>query len=102
MELISVKQNRDVDSDLEIASPNDEYPWGLSLHLETEIIDKLKAGELNSGDTVRIEAVAFVSQKTVSSRADDEGSPEHKNMNIQITDMALTPITRDLAEKLYG
>ena len=65
-----------------------DYPWGLEMSLENEIMKKLgmKASAFKIGETVMIAAKAKVIG--ISSNV-NIGSSESNNIRIQITDMAI-------------
>lgn len=69
----------------------DKYPWGLKLDLSTEIVDKLKAGELNVGDKIHVMAEAVVTSKSVNEEQGDKRKTR-KNVGIQIQKMGFKVI----------
>lgn len=65
------------------------YPWGLSLHLERDSLDKLGVKQLpNVGTEVYVMARAKVTSVNQSAR---EGETEHASVGLQLTDMQLAP-----------
>ncbi|HXF44855.1 MAG TPA: hypothetical protein VNK91_01935 [Burkholderiaceae bacterium] len=86
------------------SKPSDgpRYPYGLQLHLTTEVLDKLAlAGLPEVGATVMVHARATV--VSVSQREEQDGDKQ-KTCELQITDLALAPEPKDgdLARALYG
>lgn len=86
-------KERDTDLSEEEREP---WPWGLTLHLNDEVISKLdyEAGEV--GEEVHIVAKAFV--KRASSHKELGEKPE-ENMCLQITDMAVAKSETDDTER---
>ncbi len=77
----------------------DEFPFGLRLHLDDEAIKKLSLGTLEVGDKMSLFAEVKVTE--VSEREDEEGKRRH--VDLQITDMSLHDgKVDDVAETLYG
>lgn len=79
-----------------------EYPWGLTIRLEQEELDKLdNLTDKKAGDVCIINAKAIITR--VSSEDELDGEGKENSINLQITDMEVTPEnTTDNAEKLYG
>lgn len=75
-----------------------DFPWGLSVNLENESLDKLKIDSLPEvGSTVRIVAEARV--ESVSSRSDRESNgKKNRSVSLQITKMALSDAEEDADE----
>jgi hypothetical protein len=65
------------------------YPWGLTLNLEKESLDKLGLTELPKPDT-KMRLTAIVEVAGISADATTEG--ERRSIRLQITDMSLSPI----------
>ena len=64
-----------------------EYPWGLSINLENESLDKLGMEDLPKvGDIVKIVAEAKV--ESVSSRSDKD-TKNNRTVSLQIVKMAI-------------
>ena len=80
------------------------YPYGLNIHLNDEVMQKLGLESLPKvGTKMMIMAVAVV--ESVSER-DSQGGGKRQDMSIQITDMCLEPHKdkkgeKELAESLY-
>ena len=61
MALTSMKQSKSEREREFKPDPDDEnYPWGLRLHLDEQTMEKLDLGELTAGQEVAIAAVAVV------------------------------------------
>lgn len=77
----------------------EEFPFGLRLSLDDEMIKKLALGTLEVGDTMSLFAEVKVTE--VSEREDEEGKRRH--VDLQITDMSLHDgKVDDVAETFYG
>jgi len=78
------------------------YPYGLSIHLEDSVMQKLGLEKLPKTGT-QMMLMAIVEVKRVVDEDSDEGG-KRQSMSIQITDMALEPKKekKDLASALYG
>lgn len=81
-----------------VGSDGSHYPFGMSLHIEDELLKELEAGNLAVGDIVEIRAFAFVDSKSESTSADHS----HKSISIQLTTIELRREKGDRAEVLYG
>lgn len=85
------------------AQDADRYPYGLELHLDNDVLEKLNLGELPEvGSTMTL--MATVKVTTVSSRDEVDGD-KRNNVSLQITAMGLESDKADntkKAEKLYG
>ena len=100
--LVSMKRSPEEikkDDVAEVAPDKDQYPWGLEVRLENESLEKLKFAPTEIGGQVQITAIAIV--ETVS--ADLRENETRKNVTLQITDMALTPVqsTSEKADTLF-
>jgi len=76
------------------------YPYGLCLRLDNDSLEKLKLETPEVGDTVMVTARALVS--SVSSYETIVGGL-NRNLELQITDLAVTPgkADRDATDTLY-
>lgn len=94
--LTSVKRSKaDIKEETDVAYKPDEYPWGLRISLEDDLVSKLKASEFKAGDEVLVYAKATVKSKN-SHEDDDEGGKVETSLSLQITEMALeAPDTDD-------
>lgn len=75
------------------------YPWGTSLSLEDDMIEKLGVDALAAGDIVEVRGYAIVEYKNESSRADGDNS---KSMSLQFTELKVDRESPDRVETLYG
>ena len=81
-----------------------KYPWGLSICLNDDSLDKLGVKTLPAVGT----EVTIVAKATVSGTSEysTEGEGSRASMDLQITDMQIDGLDRDLfgraAEMLYG
>jgi hypothetical protein len=84
-----------------IASDAPMYPWGLSLNLDNETLEKLKVDELPEVGDERL-VIAKVKVTSVSSNESESGS--NKSVSLQITEMCLEDAGEKAAaeSKLYG
>ncbi len=86
------------------ASDAPKYPWGLSLCLNDDSLDKLGVKTLPAVGT----EVTIVAKATVSATRESatEGDGANSSMDLQITDMQIDGLDADLfgraAEMLYG
>lgn len=81
-----------------VGSDGSHYPFGMSLHIEDDLMEELAAGNLAVGDIVEVRAFAFVDSKSESSSADHS----HKSISLQLTTIKLDRKNDDRAEQLYG
>lgn len=81
------------------------YPYGLSVHLDEDAIEKLGLSELPKvGKTMKL--VALVDVTSVEERENTTGGKEthrHRSIGLQITDLALEAKAagKSTTEKLY-
>ena len=69
-----------------------DYPYGLSVHLNNDSLDKLEVKKLPSvGDTFEVRARAEV--RSVS--ASDSGSGKNREISLQITDMEIASAEKE-------
>jgi hypothetical protein len=82
-------------------SKRPRFPWGLSLTLDDEVLQKLKITQLPKvGSSEELRAVVKVTR--ISEDASEEG--KHRSIGLQITDLAFgDPDDAEAAESaLYG
>lgn len=82
-------------------APDDgpRYPYGLSINLENDALDKLGIGDgVNVGDVVQITANATVQSK--SGYQTMVGDPQN-SLSLQITDMEVTGGSSKATKTLY-
>lgn len=77
------------------------YPWGLSLNLDNDSLDKLGLGLPDVGAEYQVVARAKVT--SVSSN-DSEGGSKNRSVSLQITDLGVSAGGSDgkAAEVLFG
>lgn len=77
------------------------YPWGLSVNLDTDSLEKLEidAADLEIGSSLML--VAKVEIVSLSSNESKDGGA-NQNVSLQITDMCLEKNTKDAAAALYA
>lgn len=82
------------------------YPYGLSLNLDDDVMEKLGLASLPAaGDTLTLTAVVTVTNVSENSYADAKGGKAKtcQSMSLQITDMGLGPApSKDAAKSLYS
>ena len=90
MKRVPEKKSKDAKSDLCCSAPcsASEYPWGLTINLENESLNKLEFGDElpKVGSTVKIVAEAKV--ESVSSRSDKDNK-SNRTVSLQIVKMAV-------------
>lgn len=103
--LVNMKRSKaDREKSMDAAVPAPEaprYPWGLSLSLDNEVLEKLGLDDLPEVDD-ELELVARVTVTRVSSADQAEGGPS-RDVGLQITEMALEAPKRrkSTADVLY-
>ena len=95
MELVNLKTGTDTYQDEDgKTQTRDDYPWGLCIELNNETLTRLKATPQSAGTEVMITAKAII-----------RSTMQH-NASLQITDMALSPVSgeqpKTAAQTLYG
>jgi hypothetical protein len=79
------------------------YPYGLTLQLDDDTLDKLDLELPKVGEKLMV--MAHVEVTSVSSNASRDGGKtrKHRSASLQITDLAIGPHEKatDAAEKLY-
>lgn len=75
----------------------DKYPYGLSLRLEEETLEKLGITELPAvGTSMALLGLAVV--ESVGEHESSSGGP-HRNLTLQVTELALDP--EDTGSKMF-
>jgi hypothetical protein len=77
---------------------HDEYPYGLRIHLEPEVVQKLKMKMPAVGEKFELTGMAIV--KSVSAETEREGK-ERISCSLQITDLEVLKKS-NASKKLYG
>lgn len=77
------------------------YPYGLSITLDNDSIEKLKLGIPKVGQTLKLEAKV---QVTGCSSHKTAGNESYTSVTLQITDMDLEGLRakKPIADRLYG
>jgi len=98
--LISMKMSAEEKKDMaEATFDPPEYPWGLSINLDKEQLEKLSFAPTSVGGEVMITAKASV--QSISQHKNEKGDDGH--VSLQITDMAIDDSSSDdAAEVLFG
>lgn len=83
-------------------SSMEDYPYGLTIRLDNETIEKIGLGDLDAEETVMLQAEAFVSEDSVNKR----NGKTHRSVSFQITKLAVGQSAKinpsDAAKDLYG
>ena len=96
--LTSMKRSKPESSETEVETP--EYPYGLSISLDDESMNKLGLGELPAvGDEMMVMAKVKVKS---AGESEYEGEEKSRNVTLQITDMGLKEEEKRAADKMYG
>jgi hypothetical protein len=104
MRLVDVKrtkaEKKQEQAKYEEPTVTDDYPWGLSIRLDNDTINKLGLGDLDANQEVRLFADGFVSEDSATKR---NGTTD-RSVSIQITKLAVLPAEskEDIADDLYG
>lgn len=105
MALINMQLTQQEAKEHDIATPVGEgtdaprYPYGLTLHLEDEVLEKLGMSTLPDVGK-KMTLVAKVEVTTVNQHQSQEGKDQ--SVSLQITDMELKEEGLDAATVLYG
>lgn len=105
MELKSMALSKTESKKMSEVSPAESdgprYPYGLTLHLSNETIEKLGlAGLPDVGAKLMLEATVAVASASEHQR---QGGEKHRSLELQITEMAVTPkADTDVAGMLFG
>lgn len=77
----------------------DDYPYGLTISLDDATIKKLKLGDMDAEQEVRVEAIAFVSEDNANKR----NGKTVRSMQLQITKLAVVQgeTKEDMAKAMY-
>jgi len=82
--------------------PQDQYPWGLSLYLDNETLDKMPEGFFEALELGQ--PVAIVAEGKVESRSENETTEGvNRSARIQLTAIELPdPEKASPADKIFG
>lgn len=79
------------------------YPWGLQVRLDNDALEALKFSKLPVvGKSMLLVAKVDVTGAAELSRAEDGKQATSRSLELQITDMQLTPEGKDVTATLYG
>lgn len=82
---LSAKQAKEMMGDTGATPDRPRFPWGLTINLDDETLDKLKISELPKvGSTEDLRAVVKVTRIS----EDDSESGKRRSVGLQITDLA--------------
>lgn len=97
MKMVNLKQGTDTyeNSDGEVKT-RDEYPWGMHITLNDDVIKKLAMAVPKAGDEVVIAAKT----KVLSTNTREDGDESKSTIELQITDIAIAPPKRDDGKEL--
>lgn len=86
MKMVNLKQGTDTyeNSDGEVKT-RDEYPWGLHITLNDDVIKKLAMAVPKVGDEVMVTAKA----KVLSTSTREDGDESKSTVELQITDIGI-------------
>lgn len=85
----------------EVYSEPPKYPWGLCIDLNEDALSKLGITTLPEvGAVMTIVAKADVQSASTSQYQGDK--EKRMSLSLQITDMAVSPVARDVAGTLYN
>ena len=78
----------------------DKYPWGLSINLDQDSLEKLGIKDLPAvGESIKLEAKVDVVE---ISECDSANGGTKRSMSLQITDLGLMVGEKSAADKMYG
>lgn len=94
------KEDKAEKSDTVLGYDDEDYPYGLQVHLDDATIKKLAVGPLEVGRAVTIMAKAFVSEASANTH---KGKPR-RSATLQLTDMEVVPSdgNEDTAAIMYN
>lgn len=76
-----------------------EYPWGLKIHLNEEVMKKMKQKVIKAGTKVQLTCAAYICKTEI----EDDGEGEEQSMSIQITGLDIKPVNdKSIGETLYN
>ena len=83
-----------------VTADRPEYPWGLGLTLDNEVLEKLGIDLPEVGSTLRIEGRVTV---TAAQLSETQHSGRQRSASLQIVDLGVGPDERDdaAADRLY-
>ena len=79
-----------------------EYPYGLTLSLDDDALEKLDAPDLKVGDYVLVAAKAKVTRSSVhEERTEGEDGGPKKDVSLQIEELGIESASGNDAKRLY-
>lgn len=100
MKLVNMKVTSETKTDMPVMPSANEYPYGLCLCLNNDIVKKLGLKEIPAvGAKMKIEAMVEVVR---TSESDSKEMGEHKTLDLQITDLGLSANKGVNAKDFYG
>jgi len=105
--LVSMKMDRkaaEKRSTGEVPSDRPVYPWGLSVNLDHEALDKLGMSKLPTvGKSLYLTALVDVTSVSENESREGGKTTTNRSVSLQITNLALGPVGRKSdADALYG
>lgn len=99
MNLVNMKSD---DADC-MPCPPSAYPYGLRICLNDDQCEALGIkGPISAGTQLQVQALVTVVRCTESTEADGDDTGNDISMDLQITDMAIGPASREInAEAMY-
>lgn len=99
--MVNMKGTGDAPGMAVAEGPEDEYPWGLRIHIEDEQLEKLGIDMMPDPGAKRM---MMARVEIVSTDVHNRDGEKHRSMSLQITDMKLgdEDVRDSAAETLYG
>src|SRR6185369_7597591 len=100
--MVNMKMSAEEAKEYTQPTPGDapEYPWGLCISLDEDSIAKLGITSLPAvGSQMQVQALVTVSS---TSENNTQSGEKERRVELQITDMELTPAQRSASDRLYG
>ncbi|GAA0567472.1 capsid staple protein [Halomonas salifodinae] len=99
--MVSMKGTGDAPGMTVAEAPDDEYPWGLRIHLEDDQLAKLGIDMMPDPGAKRM---MMAKVEIVSTDIHNRDGEKRRSMSLQITDMKLSDedVRDGAAETLYG
>lgn len=99
----TVKIEKQLMPDFEGNDDSKMYPYGTSLRIQDDLVDKLGLSNINTGDKISIKGLALITSK--SSYETDNDNEVEKSITIQFTDISVDTESvknQDRLKILYG
>ena len=96
--MVNLRVNRDDEDSEAPVTIDNEFPWGLRIHLEDEILVKMgiDLDKVEIDQEIGVYAFGKIVSKSESS---SQNSKDNKNLGIQFTDMRLEGIKKRLSAR---